>query len=121
LVLNAIDAMPEGGTLRVHTTLDEPTSPHPELVDPELVEGQLTDGSAVRIVFSDSGVGMSPELQAQLFEPFVTTKEHGSGLGLSISYGIIEAHNGQITVTSQEGEGTTFTILLPAPARGSQD
>ena len=48
-----------------------------------------------------------------LFEPFVTTKSDGTGLGLSVSYGIIEAHNGQITATSQAGEGTTFTIWLP--------
>jgi two-component system NtrC family sensor kinase len=50
---------------------------------------------------------------SHLFEPFVTTKPDGTGLGLSISYGIIEAHQGQITATSQVGEGTTFTILLP--------
>jgi len=97
LTLNAIDAMPAGGTLRVRTTLD-----------------QKQDPDAVRIEFSDTGEGMAPEALSRLFEPFFTTKEHGSGLGLSISYGIIEAHNGQIVVASEEGEGTTFTILLPA-------
>jgi two-component system NtrC family sensor kinase len=93
LVLNAIDAMPEGGTLCVRTALDE--------------------AGFLCIEFSDTGEGMSPETQSRLFEPFFTTKEYGSGLGLSISYGIIEAHHGQITVMSEVGVGTTFVILLP--------
>ena len=97
LVLNALDAMPEGGTLRVRTALEAP--------------------DFLRIEFSDTGVGMSPETQSRLFEPFFTTKEQGSGLGLSISYGIIKAHNGEITVTSEEGRGTTFTILLPVEGK----
>ena len=92
LVLNAIDAMPEGGTLTISTALDHDT---------------------VNIDFTDTGVGMSEETQARLFEPFFTTKAHGSGLGLSISYGIIEAHNGQISARSEVGKGTTFTISLP--------
>jgi len=102
LVLNAIDAMPAGGTLRISTGLD-----------------QIQDGDgqqprpAVRVEFSDTGEGMSPEVLSRLFEPFFTTKERGSGLGLSISYGIVEAHNGKITVESHVGLGTTFTILLP--------
>jgi two-component system NtrC family sensor kinase len=102
LVLNAVDAMPQGGTLRVRTSLDR-------------IQG--TDGRqavpAVRIEFSDTGVGMPEEVLPHLFEPFFTTKEHGSGLGLFVSFGIIESHRGQITVESQVGEGTTFTILLP--------
>ena len=92
LVLNAIDAMPDGGTLSIRT---------------------LLDATMVGIEFSDTGVGMSADTQARLFEPFFTTKLHGSGLGLSISYGIIEAHHGQISVTSELGNGTTVTILLP--------
>jgi two-component system NtrC family sensor kinase len=103
LVLNAKDAMPEGGTLQVRTAL---------------VQMPVTDGQspqpAVRIEFSDTGVGMSSETQSRLFEPFFTTKEQGMGLGLSISYGIVESHLGQISVKSQKGEGTTFTILLPS-------
>jgi signal transduction histidine kinase len=67
----------------------------------------------VRVDMRDTGVGMSPEVASRIFEPFYTTKEQGSGLGLAISYGIIEAHGGQILVTSRPGEGTTFTILLP--------
>jgi two-component system NtrC family sensor kinase len=107
LVLNAIDAMStsgdgtRGGTLRVRTALDTCWPPDDSA------------RPAVRIEFSDTGEGIPPEIMSHLFEPFVTTKSYGSGLGLSISYGIIGAHNGQITVTSQAGEGTTFTIWLP--------
>jgi signal transduction histidine kinase len=102
LILNAVDAMPSGGTLRIRTR-----------------PGQIQHGSAegtkpaVCVEISDTGSGMPAEIQAHLFEPFVTTKEEGAGLGLSISYGIIEAHNGQISVSSEEGLGTTFSILLP--------
>jgi two-component system sensor histidine kinase HydH len=95
LVLNAVDAMGHGGTLRISTSLDQP------------------DEEMVRIAFSDTGVGMSPEIQARLFEPFFTTKAYASRLGLPISYQIIEGHGGEIAVTSEEGVGTTFTILLP--------
>ncbi|MCX7682522.1 MAG: GAF domain-containing protein [Anaerolineae bacterium] len=96
LVLNAIDAMPQGGVLRITTATD-----------------RIQSFPAVRVEFSDTGAGMPPEVLAHLFEPFFTTKEQGTGLGLSISYDIIQAHNGRITVHSQPGEGTTYTILLP--------
>jgi two-component system NtrC family sensor kinase len=98
LVLNAIDAMPGGGRLCIRTAPNQ---------------GPAGDGVA-RLEFSDTGEGMSPETLAHVFEPFFTTKEGGSGLGLSISYAIIETHHGQISVQSQVGVGTTFTILLPA-------
>ena len=92
LVINAIDAMPEGGDLSIRTILDH---------------------ESVSIEFTDTGVGMPSEVQARLFEPFFTTKSQGSGLGLSISYGIIQEHEGQILVQSEVGKGTTFTIVLP--------
>ncbi len=92
LILNAIDAMPDGGTLTVSTSVA---------------------ADMVRITFRDTGVGMSPDTLERLFEPFFTTKPHGSGLGLSISYGIIQSHKGHIAIDSQEGVGTTITILLP--------
>ena len=102
MVLNAIDAMPQGGTLQVSTVS--------ELL-PAGSNQQPSPG--VRLMFSDTGDGMSPETQDHIFEPFFTTKDGGSGLGLAISYGIIEAHQGLITVESERGLGTTFTILLP--------
>lgn len=101
LALNAIDSMtPQGGTLRVRTALGQ-------------MQQQDQVVPAVHIEFGDSGHGMSPEVISQIFEPFFTTKSGGTGLGLAISYEIIQAHHGQITVKSQVGVGTTFTILLP--------
>jgi len=108
LVLNAVDAMAapaaggaHGGTLRVHMGQDRM---------------QTRDGSAqpaVRIEVSDTGDGIPPELLPHIFEPFTTTHPDKMALGLSISYAIIESRGGQMTVTSQVGVGTTFTILLP--------
>jgi signal transduction histidine kinase/DNA-binding NarL/FixJ family response regulator len=100
ILLNSIDAMPNGGILTIHTSTDRV---------------RLTENISdiVRIEFSDTGVGISPEEQSRIFEPFFTTKRRGSGLGLSISYGIIKEHGGDIQVQSQPGEGTTFSILLP--------
>ena len=103
LVLNAIDAMPAGGTLRISTTLEYGNEK----------AGFSEKTRFLRIEFSDTGEGMPAGVLSHLFEPFFTTKEHGSGLGLSTSYGIIQSHGGEITVASQVGEGTTFTILLP--------
>lgn len=102
LTLNAVDAMQaQGGTLFIGTALDQAqfygSQPQP----------------AVRIEFRDTGAGIPPEVLARLFEPFLSTKEYGSGLGLFTSYQIITAHQGRITATSQIGQGTTFTILLP--------
>jgi signal transduction histidine kinase len=69
----------------------------------------------VEILVVDTGRGISPSEQERLFVPFFTTKEHGTGLGLSISQRIVEHHGGEIRVRSQEGEGTTFTVVLPYP------
>jgi PAS domain S-box-containing protein len=98
LLLNAVDAMPEGGTLTIRTRRQR--------------EGAELPG--VRIEFEDTGVGMEPEVLSRIFEPFFTTKPKGSGLGLSISYSIIQAHEGEIRVASRPGQGTTFTLLLPS-------
>jgi PAS domain S-box-containing protein len=102
LILNAIDSMPEGGRLRLVMTADEKRSADRAEAVP-----------ALRITFTDSGVGMTAEVLARIFEPFYTTKEQGNGLGLAVSYGIIEAHGGHIEAASEVGRGTTFTILLP--------
>jgi two-component system NtrC family sensor kinase len=102
LIINAIDAMPQGGELRLSVSATHQPPENSPLARPH-----------VRIEFSDTGHGMSPETTDQVFEPFFTTKDQGSGLGLYISYGIIKSLAGDITVHSQLGQGTTFTIFLP--------
>jgi two-component system NtrC family sensor kinase len=96
LMMNALDAMPQGGNLWVTTRLNR-------------------EDNAVRIVVRDDGCGIPPEILPRLFEPFLTTKEtgRGVGLGLAISRSILERHNGDIEVQSEVGRGTTFTVTLP--------
>jgi len=76
-------------------------------------------GGCVRLVVADNGEGIAPENLAKIFHPFFTTKPEGKGvgLGLAVSYGIIEAHGGEIEVTSQVGEGAAFTVVLPLQAK----
>ncbi len=107
LVVNARDAMPGGGALTVtsaNVTLGEATVP------------ALAAGPYVAISFRDTGVGMSDDTRAHMFEPFYTTKcvGQGTGLGLATVYGIVEQVGGSIQVTSAPGAGTTMQILLPA-------
>ena len=92
LIYNAVDAMPTGGTLSVKAE---------------------RKAERVCCVFRDSGIGISPDLVNRIFDPFFTTKGSGSGLGLSISYAIIEKHQGEMSVKSKPGEGTAFYISLP--------
>jgi PAS domain S-box-containing protein len=94
LIMNAIHAMPEGGTLRIR-----------------LAQAQ----DMVRLTVTDTGQGIPQEALKKIFEPFFTTKEFGkgTGLGLTVVKGIVEEHQGVITVESEAGKGTTFTILLP--------
>ncbi|MGA2964775.1 MAG: ATP-binding protein [Terriglobales bacterium] len=96
LIMNAIDAMPRGGNLWIDTKLNY-------------------DGTEIAIEVRDDGAGIAPDVLPQIFEPFLTTKEsgHGVGLGLAIARGIIDRHHGRIEVTSQLGQGTTFTISVP--------
>jgi len=106
LILNAQQAMSESGELKItaYNILDEKTK----------------TPTHVRIEFSDTGCGISEENLAHLFEPFFTTKqkEKGTGLGLAVSYQIIQDHKGTLEVTSQVGKGTTITITLPAAGGG---
>jgi signal transduction histidine kinase len=95
LVLNAVDAMPDGGRLRVSTS-------------------RAADPAWARVAFADTGRGIAPEALSRLFDPFYTTKSEGLGLGLYVSRSIVDAHGGRIDVESQVGEGTTFTVWLPA-------
>jgi PAS domain S-box-containing protein len=94
LVMNAVHAMPQGGTLRM---------------------GLGSEKGMVRLTVSDTGHGIPNEVVKKIFDPFFTTKEFGkgTGLGLTVVKGIIEEHQGTITVESEEGKGTTFTIVLP--------
>jgi len=96
LIMNAIDAMPRGGNLWVRTR-------------------SLPQSSQVELQVRDDGCGMTPEVRAQVFEPFLTTKPEGKGvgLGLAISRSIIDRHHGTIQVESEVGRGTTFYIFLP--------
>ena len=95
LVVNAIQAMPEGGELTIHTA-------------------PASDGM-VSVAIQDTGCGIPPEDMNKLFTPFFSTKEavKGVGLGLAISYGIVERHGGRIEVQSEVGKGSTFTVYLP--------
>jgi len=99
LFLNARDAMPDGGVLQVTSR-----------------EG-LDHGGAARaqVLISDTGIGIKPEVQRRIFDPFFTTKDsrRGTGLGLAVSYGIVQEHSGTISVESAPGAGTTFTLEFP--------
>jgi len=121
LIANALDAMPDGGTLKVATR----RAPCPEHVAamaqrkrrPATGELPLTaPHDVVEIRLSDTGQGISPQHLDRIFEPFFTTKQpgKGTGLGLSICRRIVKAHGGRIEVDSRVGAGTTFTIALPA-------
>ncbi len=98
LIFNAIDAMPQGGTLDLNAQAD-------------------TDSGGVIVAVKDTGTGISEDDQDHIFEPFFTTKEEGYGVGLGLStvYGILESHNGTITVESAPGKDTTFLLKLPSP------
>ncbi len=110
ICLNARDAMPSGGTLKIVTgnqTLSK---------DMDEKQRGWKEGDYVKITLSDTGLGMTPEVRSQIFEPFFTTKEpgRGTGLGLSMVYGIIQNHGGYIELKSEPGQGTSFELLLPA-------
>jgi len=110
LVVNARDAMPDGGCLALETTAVsiEPSDDH------ECTSDELSAGDYVRISVTDNGSGMTDEVKQHLFEPFFTTKhEGGSGLGLATSYGIVRQSGGHICVESDLGKGTTVQIFLP--------
>jgi two-component system cell cycle sensor histidine kinase/response regulator CckA len=110
LCLNARDAMQEGGTLRLATrTSDIGDKPLPSGVE-------SPDGQFVVLTVEDTGYGMSTETRERIFEPFYTTKDpgEGTGLGLSLAYGILRSHSGFIEVTSAPGEGARFDLYFPA-------
>lgn len=98
IVLNAAQAMPNGGVVRI-SAHNEPNHP---------------SGKMVRLSIADTGTGIKPEHQIKIFDPYFTTKSNGTGLGLASAYSIVKKHEGELTVESIAGHGTTFHILLPA-------
>lgn len=104
LLLNAIQAMPQGGTLRVGASSRWTTKPGLE----------ESERCYVEVFFSDSGTGMEKNVIEHIFDPFYSTKHGGTGLGLTVSRGIIDEHEGWIDVESEMGRGSIFRIYLPA-------
>ncbi|HHY37664.1 MAG TPA: PAS domain-containing protein [Clostridia bacterium] len=113
MMMNAIEAMPDGGTLRVISRMHRGNG--------KGVNDK--NGKSVEVIFCDSGVGIPEENLGRIFDPFFTTKEvgKGSGLGLSVSYGIVKKYGGSIGVSSRVGEGSTFTVCLPADRGGGEE
>ena len=113
LAINARDAMPSGGTLSIDTSVRE-------IVEDEYTSPGIPEGSYVSCRVSDNGIGMSAEVRDRAYEPFFTTKPRGegSGLGLATVYGIVSQSGGHTKIYSDEGVGTSITILLP---RAPQD
>lgn len=108
LVVNAREAMPDGGKLIIRTDvlyIDEKQAP---------LFADLPHGYYVLISITDTGIGMDKEMLKKIYEPFFTTKPHGTGLGLSVVYGIVKQHNGFVDVYSQPGRGTTFKVYFPS-------
>ena len=103
LVVNAVQAMPNGGVLAI-SLCQEPS--------------RTLGLPAVRLTVQDSGIGIPPAHQSRIFDPFFSTKDDGTGLGLAIVYSIVDAHQGRIDVDSTVGQGTACSIILPHPAIG---
>ncbi len=107
ILLNARDAMPNGGRVTITTTttmVDAHTIAHLSSVRP---------GRFAAITITDTGIGMDEKMRSRVFEPWFTTKESGTGLGLSVVYGVVQSHGGFINLESDVGRGTSFTIYLP--------
>jgi len=105
LVLNSVQAMPGGGVIKIFTQKLDLHSPNTY---------SMKDGKYIKIQISDTGIGIPENYITSIFDPYFSSKKQGTGLGLTISYSIIQKHCGFITVESKPGEGTTFTIILPA-------
>jgi signal transduction histidine kinase len=100
IINNAIQAMPDGGVLSIDCVVRD---------------------HILELVFTDTGIGISQDNVGHVFDPFFTTKRDGTGLGLSVSFGIVQKHHGDLSVTSTPGHGSTFTVSLPVKAEGRGD
>ncbi len=96
VIINAIQAILRKGEIKIKT-------------ESALLKGE----TAIKLIIEDSGIGITEKDINQIFDPFFSTKERGSGLGLSIVYKLVEGHQGEIKVESKEGKGTKFVIFLP--------
>ena len=99
LIMNAVQAMPQGGTLSITAQADR--------------RRKGSDAAGLRLTVRDTGSGIAPEHQSRIFDPFFTTKDDGTGLGLAIVHALVEAHGGRIDVESVMGHGTAFIVTLP--------
>ena len=111
LAMNAVEAMPDGGSVRVDAQ-------NLEIGDDHVVP--LKDGRYIRIAIRDFGVGIPREILDKIFDPYFTTKDKGSGLGLATAYSIVKQHGGLITVRSRVGIGSIFYVYLPAASERSE-
>jgi PAS domain S-box-containing protein len=105
IILNAVQAMPDGGVMNIvaeNVLLDSSSSV------------PLPPGRYVSVDFTDNGIGIQSEILPRIFDPFFSTKDAGSGLGLATAYSILKKHNGYITAGSDEGKGSTFQVFIPA-------
>ncbi len=105
IIINSCQAMPQGGKILI-TARDRKIQNKDKI--------KLKSGGYIEVSIKDQGVGIPQNILSRIFDPFFSTKQQGSGLGLAVSYSIISKHNGYINVTSKQGDGTTFIILLPA-------
>lgn len=110
LAINARDAMPAGGTLRIATAAVDMDAD-----DRHVVEGDLEPGPYASLTVSDTGIGMTADVRERAFEPFFTTKDvgKGSGLGLAMVYGFVKQSGGHVALQSEPGDGTTVTLYMP--------
>ena len=113
IVLNADQAMPVGGTITIAAKNVHDTE--------KGLPARLSGGKYIEISVRDNGIGIPEKYITRLFDPYFTTKEKGSGLGLATSYSIIKNHGGLIDVKSQLGKGSAFYIYLPAIDAATED
>ena len=114
LCRNALEAMPKGGRLTIKAENVALASPLNDAQPP------LAAGEYVCLAVEDTGCGMDAKTMKHIFDPFFTTKERGHGLGLAAAYGVVAAHGGAISVTSEPGKGSTFRMWLPRARTGKK-